>query len=50
MATRKEAQSGAYRVLRDFGDHAAGDRVDYPDDEAGLLIRDGMITPAEGES
>ena len=41
MAAKK---TGRYRVLRDFADHVAGDLIDMPEDEAALLIRDGMIT------
>ena len=44
MATKK---TGRYRVLRDFGEHRAGDLIDLADDEAALLIRDGMVTRTE---
>lgn len=44
MATKK---SGRYRVLRDFADHVAGDLIDLTDEDAALLIRDGMVTPNE---
>ena len=44
MAAKK---TGRYRVLRDFGGHAAGDVIDLAADEAALLIRDGMVAPAE---
>jgi hypothetical protein len=40
-------KTGRYRVLRDFADHRAGDLIDLPDDEAALLIRDGMVAPNE---
>lgn len=40
MATKK---TGRYRVLRDCPVGQAGDVVDLPDDQAALLIRDGMI-------
>lgn len=43
MATKK---TGRYKVLRDFGGHAAGDTIDLDDETAALLIRDGMIAPA----
>lgn len=36
-------KTGRYRVLRDFADHRAGDQIDLPDEDAALLIRDGMI-------
>jgi len=41
-------KTGKYRVLRDFAGHAAGELIDLPDDEAALLIRDGMVAPEEG--
>lgn len=44
MAAKK---TGRYRVLRDFADHVAGDRVDLTEEEAALLIRDGMVTEEE---
>lgn len=44
MATKK---TGAYRVLREFGGHTAGDTIDLAADDAALLIRDGMVAPAE---
>lgn len=44
MATKK---TGRYRVLREFAGHAPGDLIDLPDEEAALLIRDGMITDAQ---
>lgn len=45
MATKKQA--GTYRVLRDFAEYSAGQVIDVADDEAALLIRDGMITRVE---
>ena len=44
MAAKK---TGRYRVLRDFGEHRAGDTIDLPDEDAALLIRDGMVAPNE---
>lgn len=44
MATKK---TGRYKVLRDHAGRATGDTIDLSDEEAALLIRDGMITPAE---
>lgn len=44
MPTKK---SGRYRVLRDFAGHTAGELVDLAADDAALLIRDGMVAPAE---
>lgn len=57
MATKKNA--GRYLVLRDvalpgpaIGDQGTialvGDIVDLDDHTAALLIRDGMVAPAEG--
>jgi hypothetical protein len=45
MATKK--QTGRYLVLRDFAEYTAGQIIDVDDDAAALLIRDGMIAPAE---
>jgi hypothetical protein len=47
MATKK---TGAYEVLRDFGDHVAGDRIDLPDEEAAAMVRDGMVAPVVKEA
>jgi hypothetical protein len=47
MATKKSA--GRYVVLRDFGEHLAGDRIDLDDDTAADLTRDGMVAPADEE-
>ena len=44
MATKK---TGRYKVLRDHAGRTAGDTIDLPDDEAALLIRDGMIAPVQ---
>lgn len=44
MATKK---TGRYKVLRDWGGHVAGDTIDLPDEDAALLIRDGMIAPVQ---
>lgn len=44
MATKK---TGRYRVLREWGGHAAGDTIDLSEEDAALLIRDGMVAPVE---
>lgn len=44
MATKK---TGAYVVLRDFGEHVAGDTIDLTAEDAALLIRDGFVAPRE---
>jgi hypothetical protein len=44
MATKK---TGRYVVLRDFADHVAGDRIDLTDEDAALLLRDGMVARVE---
>lgn len=57
MATKKPA-SARYRVLRDVGIPAAepggqgsialvGDLVELDPDTAALMVRDGMVAPAE---
>lgn len=57
MATKKPG-TGRYRVLRDVGIPAAepggqgaialaGDLVDLDPDTAALMVRDGMVAPAE---
>lgn len=47
MAVKK---TGRYKVLRDWDGHVPGDLIDVDDDQAALLIRDGMIVPAEQEA
>lgn len=41
MARKK---TGRYLVVREFGAFTPGEGVDLTDDEAALLIRDGMVT------
>lgn len=51
MATKREPATGRYRVLRPCGVGETGDVVQLAEDEAALLIRDGMVTPVlEGGS
>ena len=45
----KKRTEGRYVVLRDFGQWVAGDRIDLDDDQAALMIRDGMVRPADEE-
>jgi hypothetical protein len=45
VAARKKAGPGQYTVLRDFGEYLAGDVVELTDDDAALLVRDGMVAP-----
>lgn len=47
MAGKKDAGAARYRVLRDHDGRTAGDVVDLDADTAALLIRDGMVAPAE---
>lgn len=47
MAGKKDAATNPYRVLRDHAGRAAGDVVELDPDTAALLIRDGMVAPAE---
>jgi hypothetical protein len=45
MATKKEAGSGHYVVLRDYGENLAGDIITLDPADAALLIRDGIVAP-----
>lgn len=47
MAVKKESASGRYKVLRDCGVGQAGETVVLSEEDAALLIRDGMVTQAE---
>lgn len=48
MATKKDPGTARYRVIRDYAEGAAGDYVMLSPDDAALLIRDGIVEPAEG--
>lgn len=51
MPTKKEPGGTIrYVVLRDFGGNVAGDVLTLDQDNAALLIRDGMIAPADKEA
>ena len=43
MATKKETAEQSYRVVRDCPLGAAGDVIRLTDEDAALLLRDGMI-------
>lgn len=47
MATKKEAGTARYRVLRDCAVGTEGDVVQLDPDLAADLVRDGMVAPAE---
>jgi len=47
MAAKKDTATAAYTVLRDHADRVAGDTVQLTEEEAAVLIRDGMVTPKE---
>jgi len=47
MATKKAGGTVVYVVLRDFGGNLAGDRLELDPDNAGDLVRDGMVAPAD---
>jgi len=47
MATKKETDSGRYRVLRDCAAGQVGDIVVLDTATAADLTRDGMVSPVE---
>ena len=46
-AAKKEPGTARYTILRDCAVGAAGDTIALEPDDAALLVRDGMISPAE---
>lgn len=48
MPAKRETGTAAYTVLRDCGVGAAGEVVQLTEEEAALLVRDGMVAPKEG--